>query len=334
MSACFHMAVTDRSQVAEARRRASSLARASGLDATEVGKVAIVVTEMVSNLVKHARDGELLVRALGHRSPGGVEAVAIDRGPGMADVSRPLRDGYSTAGTAGTGLGAIARLATAYDVYSVPGQGTALLARIAEKAPTATTTALETGVAWAPKTGEEVCGDGWAVREWPDHLFVLVVDGLGHGPEAAAAATVASDAFQAAGAEGPAATLAAVHDALRPTRGAAVGIADVRPREHVVRFAGLGNIAGGVYAPTGTRSFVSMNGIAGHVAPKLQEFSYPWADGAALILHSDGLESRWSLAPYPGLLARHPSVAAAVLCRDFRRRRDDVTVLVARGALA
>ena len=60
----------------------------------------------------------------------GVEILALDKGPGIRDLERSLRDGYSTAGGAGTGLGAISRLSSEFDVYSPPGKGTALLARI------------------------------------------------------------------------------------------------------------------------------------------------------------------------------------------------------------
>jgi hypothetical protein len=63
---------------------------------------------------------------------------------------------------------------------------------------------------------------------------------------------------------------------------------------------------------------------------KLQQFQYDLLEGDLLLMHSDGLTSRWKLADYPGLSHRVPALIAAVLYRDFKRGRDDATVLVAR----
>src|SRR5690606_24646577 len=123
----------------------------------------------------------------------------------------------------------------------------------------------------------------------------------------------------------------AAHAALRSTRGAAMAIAELRHAERVVRFAGVGNIAASIHDHHQTWNMVSYNGTVGHELRKVQEFTYAWPENGLLVMHSDGLTSRWSLAAYPGLAARHPSMTAAVLYRDFRRGRDDVTVLVARN---
>ena len=57
------------------------------------------------------------------------ELLAIDQGPGMRDVDACMRDGHSTAGTAGCGLGAVLRLSGTFDLFSAPGQGTVVLSR-------------------------------------------------------------------------------------------------------------------------------------------------------------------------------------------------------------
>ena len=91
-------------------------------------------------------------------------------------------------------------------------------------------------------------------------------------------------------------------------------------------------IAGTILANGATRSTVSHHGTAGHDARRIQEFTYPWEADALLVLHSDGLVSRWTLERYPGLVSRHPTLTAAVLYRDFRRGRDDTSVVVLRNA--
>jgi anti-sigma regulatory factor (Ser/Thr protein kinase) len=325
--------VTESSQVGEARRLALRLAQGLGFNETEAGKVAIVVSEAARNLATHATGGELLLRGLECDGVAGIEVLALDKGPGMANVAECLRDGYSTTGGPGTGLGAIARLSALFDIYSVPGVGTALLAclwsgllpRDLQPRP------LEIGAVCLPKSGEGVGGDGWVVDQRPGRGLILVVDGLGHGSDAAKASGEAVTVFQKNPHLAPAAMIEAVHAALRRTRGAAVAVAEVDVLHRVVRFVGVGNIAGVILSSGGSRHTVSHYGTVGHEVRKIQEFTYPWPEGALLVIHSDGLASRWSLDRYPGLVTRHLSLIAGVLYRDHSRRRDDVTVVVARA---
>ena len=320
--------VRDQSQVAEARRTAVSLAQRQGFDEQAAGRVAIVATELATNLIKHGGGGELLVGSYEH----GVECLALDRGPGMADLPASRRDGQSTTGSPGLGLGAIARLSQVLDIYSRPGQGTAILARLQPTGPEPPEEALWGAVSIA-KTGEEVCGDSWSVQAHAGALRLLVADGLGHGPHAADAAHAAIRAFADHVACPPRACIEHIHLALRATRGAAVAVADLDQRRGSVVFAGIGNIAGVLYAGTAPpRRMVSHNGTAGHMARRVQEFDYAFTARPLVILCSDGLATSWTLDTYPGLSQRHPSLIAGVLYRDFSRGRDDVTVLVARGA--
>jgi anti-sigma regulatory factor (Ser/Thr protein kinase) len=318
--------VSDESQVGEARRAMAALTTRLGLDPEDSGAASLVTTEAATNLVKHGGGGEILLRGI----EGGVEVLALDRGPGMADVAASLRDGYSTRGTPGNGLGAIRRMATEFDIYSAPGRGTAVLARIRSGPASPERVRLEMGAISLPKSGETVNGDGWLVLPTARGARILVVDGLGHGPIAGDAAQAAIEAFRGAPGETVEAAVETCHLALRSTRGAALAVTEVDVETAVVRFAGVGNIAGSIWNGTTSRHTVSHNGTAGHGMVRIREFSYPWPKGALLVLASDGLATRWTLDPYPGLSARHPSLVAAVLYRDHSRRRDDVTVVVAR----
>lgn len=322
--------VAEESQAGEVRRGAVGLARDAGFDETAQGRVAIVATELATNVIKHAGDGTLFVRFTRRRSTDVIEVLAIDRGPGM-DPTRALRDGYSTAGTAGTGLGAVARLSACFDMTSAPGAGTVVLATVAGSGrATPRPVTLDVGVVRVPKKGEDVCGDGWACMDVDGVTTLLVVDGLGHGEFALDAANAAVRAFDTARSFAPGHVIETVHAALRPTRGAAVAAASVDPRRRVVTFAGIGNIMGTVVGDGHDRQMVSHAGIAGHDARRIAEFTYPWPTEGVLVLASDGLITHWDLKRYPGLLARDPSVIAGVLYRDFNRGRDDVTVVVAR----
>lgn len=329
-----HVHVGDASAVGEARRRAVELAAELGFAEQDVGRVAIIVTEAGTNLVKHAGGGEVLVRRLDGGAGSAVGVLALDRGPGIRDVGHAMRDGVSSAGTAGNGLGAIARLASRFEVYAGAGvPGAALLARIEPSAaPPPTAAAMCAGGIAVVCPGERVCGDAWAVVERDGSTWAVVADGLGHGALAAEASREAVAAFRRDTSPTPAGVLESIHLALRATRGAAVAVAQVDTERRVLHFAGIGNIAGSVLANGKTRSLVSHHGTAGHQARRIQSFSYPWDPGAQLVLHSDGLTSRWTLDRYPGVLARDPMLLAAILYRDFARGRDDTTVVVLREA--
>src|SRR5262249_13303323 len=320
--------MSETSQPGEARRAAMRLASRAGLDDEAMGKVAIAVTEAASNVVKHGHGGDVILRSLRDGKAHGVEMLALDRGAGMKNVSECFRDGYSTTGTAGTGLGAIRRLSSEFDVHSIPGVGTAVLARFWSAAPPKPE--LEVGAVCVPKPGEIVCGDAWAAGRRAGVTVIVVVDGLGHGVPAADAAGAALTTFATSRAAEPRILLEGIHAALRPTRGAAVAIAALDPRRRLVQYAGLGNIAGAILGNGPVRHMASHNGIAGDEARRLHPVSYPWPEGSLVVIHSDGLGTHWDLDRYPGLVQREPSLVAGVLYRDFARRRDDVTVVVAR----
>ena len=323
------VAVTESSQPAAARRAAVALAQDADLDEPTVSHLALVVTELATNLVKHARGGELLMRRLGVEGEEGIEVLSLDKGPGMSNVAQSLGDGYSTAGSPGTGLGAVLRTADHFDLYSQPGKGSAVVARVFAQRRTGSPHAQSVGVVRQAKPGEAVCGDSWIVRWFADGWVCGVADGLGHGMIASDAARAVVNAVRRAPARlSPVEIVETAHQAAKPTRGAAFGVAVLDEPAGVVRFAGVGNIAAVVVNGAHRRHLVSHNGIIGHEYRKLSEFSHPWKPQAVLVLHSDGIATQWDLERYPGLLARDPSLIAGVLYRDFTRGHDDATVVV------
>ncbi len=330
MNEFVHIVVAELSQVGEVRRKGIALAEGLGFSETAAGQLAIIVSEAATNLVKHARDGEVILRALEVDGTAGIEVLVIDKGPGM-DLGRCMVDGFSTAGTHGNGLGAIRRLSSSFDIYSTPA-GTALLARLWSKPSFApkTTDRPDIGIVAIPVAGETVSGDAYAVEQHSGHLLFLMVDGLGHGPLAATASLEAVRIFRDNKHLATTLIVRALDAALKSTRGAALALADVDLMANEVRYVGVGNIAGVVVSPDKIRSMVSHNGIVGHQLQKVQEFVYPFPPDALLIMHSDGLSSNWKLDQYPGLIASDPGLIAGVLYRDFKRVRDDVAVLVAR----
>jgi len=326
-----HFPIEEQSQVGNARRTAMELATSLGFDDAQAGKVAIAATEAATNILKHAGRGMLLVHPLHRGGADGVEIIAIDKGPGIADVAASLRDGHSTRGTMGGGLGALSRLGEGFELFTQPGKGTALRLELWANTPPRDAGPIEYGGLCIQKRGEPVSGDRWAVEMWRDQVTVLLADGLGHGVSAHQAARAATDTLHAHPKDEPAAIMEACHSALASTRGAAVAIAQLFSSAERGTFAGVGNIVCRVEGSSANRHLVSHNGTVGHTMRKVQEFSFPWPAGALLILHSDGLATQWDLAAYPGLVTRHPALISAVLYRDYDRGRDDASVVVLRN---
>jgi anti-sigma regulatory factor (Ser/Thr protein kinase) len=326
--------VDEQTQIGGARRAAVEIGHANGLSADAVGRLAIVVTEAATNIIRHAGHGIMVFRAVpsGHKAI--VEVLALDKGPGISDVARAMRDGFSTSGTAGNGLGSMRRLAEMFAIYSQPGAGTALVARIGERAQSSERTPQSPSlddhlaVVCVPLRGENESGDAWRIVVTGPLVSVLLVDGLGHGPEAAATAAIATTLFPRVATEPPEKALLAISEAMRGSRGAALSMSVIDRATRQTRFAGVGNVDSRVIALGGTEHLIPQNGIVGHTMPMARSVSVPWPVGALLVMHSDGITTRWRPDAYPGLMTAHPALVAGVIYRDFGRDRDDATILV------
>jgi len=315
--------VEDASAVAACRQAVQNMAERLRFPAARIGQLALAVTEAASNLHKHAEQGSLLLCVNRDGPQPGIDLVTIDAGPGVRDVSAALRDGHSTAGTLGIGLGAIQRLADFADLYSRPGHGTSLVARFCVSPPVSQPR-------WAglirPITGETECGDAYGVVPADGAVTAVLCDGLGHGPLAAAAAAAGVAAVLDDPAGEPAALLERVHRRMSGTRGGAVGVVQVSGQ--LARFAGLGNVAASIVSDGQRKSMISIPGIAGVQARTIRQFEYDVPPGSAVIVHSDGVSSRWEAAALPALEARDPLLIAAVLLAEAGVHRDDAGVLV------
>ncbi|NUT77136.1 ATP-binding protein [Pseudomonas sp. C1C7] len=318
------LAIEDSSQIGHARRTAQQLAEKNGFDATDAGRVALVATELASNILKHASCGELHLRVLPRTTGAGIEMLAVDRANGF-DLQACLTDGFSTGGTQGIGLGAVSRQTEVFDAYA-DSRGAVLLTRLYSRQHK--TRDLRIGISQHSLHNHPACGDVWHLAFDGPRISVLVIDGLGHGEEAERAALAGEKAFALAPFAAPVRAMEDMHLAMIGTRGGAVAIAQVDTAGDTLKFIGIGNIGASIVAPDKSRGLASHPGIVGGQYRKAQPFDYAQINGQLLIMYSDGLQSRWNLQDYPGLAHRHPAVIAAILHRDFCRGRDDVTVLV------
>jgi anti-sigma regulatory factor (Ser/Thr protein kinase) len=323
--------VRDASEVGEARRSIAGLARRGGFGSETEARIALVATELATNTLKHGGGGVVTADRFADAHGSGIELLALDKGPGMTDVARCLADGFSTAGSPGTGLGAVVRNSDHYGIYSRPGLGTAVMVRFVA-AGAGRPRHPEIGAVVDAYPGETLCGDRWVVGYGALGTTLLLVDGSGHGSHAAHAANIAARAFADNIDKECVPLVEAIHRALAPTRGAALAVARIDADARLVRFVGVGNIGALLASGGETHRMASHNGTVGHVAPRIREFTYPFIIKPLVVLHSDGLSARWEIDTYPGLAASHPSLVAGLLFRDHRRGRDDAAVVALRAA--
>jgi anti-sigma regulatory factor (Ser/Thr protein kinase) len=317
------------SDIAAARRAGQRMAHTLGFDDIRNGQLAIMITEAATNILKHAGEGRLFLSEAHAGERCGIDLLALDNGPGISNLGQALRDGVSSTGTAGTGLGALRRLSDEFDVYAPRGKGAAFFMRLWCGA--APLSALQFGAVCLPLAGEQESGDAWAVAPHRLGATLMAVDGLGHGVEAAAAARAAVQTLVLHPELLPAEQVESCHHALRATRGAALAVAQIDSSRRQLHFAGIGNISVCLIVDgEPRRQMMSHNGIVGHNMRKVQEFIYPCPAGALIVMHSDGINNQWDLDNYPGLMGCSTAIIAGILLRDFSRGRDDACVLVKR----
>ena len=321
----------DTADVGVVRRRVGVLAGEAGLDETRAGDAALIATELASNVLKHAQRGGAVIGFARDGERRGIAIAAWDRGPGM-DLEACLRDGVSTAGTLGAGLGAALRLATRFDAYTRPGGGSVVTATVLPAGPREPGPFAIGGIC-VPYPGLEVAGDAWDAHVDGDVATLVACDGLGHGDGAAAAAAAVIAAFRAAPDAPLAAILDRAHRAARATRGAAATVVRIDLARRELAVAGIGNVAAWLAGDT-VKQLVTQHGTLGQIAPgQIREERHGFAPGALLVLCSDGIRSRWNLDDHPGLACRDPVTIATALWRDLARGRDDASLAVVREAV-
>jgi anti-sigma regulatory factor (Ser/Thr protein kinase) len=326
--------VADRSYLALTKREIQKLTESYGFSENKQGKIDIIISELASNLVKHTtHGGELLVKPVGKDKVTGIEIISVDNGPGMADIPRMMEDGYSTLGSQGEGLGAIRRLSDDFDIFSMPESGTVLLSRLylteKDRKKSVEANSLDIRAVMLAKAGEKDCGDAWGNIRTKEGFVVIAFDGLGHGRDAHEAAITAVNTLKENISTDPAMALKNIHQEIKKTRGAVGAVALIDTNNSSVVFCGIGNIAGKVLSPETVKSLISYNGIVGHNIPSIiNNHIFSWSDASMLVLHSDGLKSRWDLNKYPHLKRHDPSIIAATLYKDHTRKTDDVLVIV------
>jgi anti-sigma regulatory factor (Ser/Thr protein kinase) len=318
------------------RRAVAGQADRMGAAPVQRAQAELVVTELATNLLRHAGGGWLLARP---ETDDRIELIAVDRGPGIPDLAAAIAGRAPAPKGLGCGLASVRRAAARFDAYTEPGRGSTVLSVVDLADPRDRSDADAPRPWGGVSVGvTEPCGDGWAVhhvRESAGYgriVAVAVIDGLGHGAAASAAAETALEAFAADPADIDG-FVARANDRMRFTRGAAATVCRLDAAAGELHYLAVGNVNGRVVTDGQSRGLITQAGTLGlHVEPPRARLRvHPWPPGAALVLWTDGLTSRFDLALESGLFDHDPAVVAATLYRDHSRDRDDATAVVVRN---
>lgn len=324
--------IDDRSFVAYLKREIHNLTLNTGFTTHRAGEIDIIISELTSNLIKFADEGEILYKATIEDGKPFIEVLCIDNGKGISNINRIMQDGFSSANTLGHGLGSIKRLSDDFQIYSLRDWGTVQYIKVGseknELLPTRKKN-LDYGVMQVCAPGEQVCGYGYHIKYTQNGFQIFVGDGLGHGPNANDAVAEAIKAFKICRETDPVEILRDIHNSTRKTRGLVATVAAVDYKTATWQICGIGNISTRIYNGLENKTYSPYNGIVGHNIPRtLNTTKVPYEKHQTIIMHSDGLRTRWKLTDLQSILKQTPNIIAASLYKDNLRGNDDVTVFV------
>lgn len=324
--------IDDRSLIAFIKREIHNLALQLGFTPHRAAETDIIVAELTSNLMKFANGGELLYRANFNGEHNEIEIYCLDKGIGFDNVAKIMNDGYSSSNTLGHGLGSIKRLSNDFQIYSMKNWGCVQYVKICEK-PELEIPSLKNGL--NPTTiavnypGEKLCGDGYYIKHYSKGFQIFVGDGLGHGESANEAVEAAIKAFKQSLKTDPTTILRDIHLKVKKTRGLVATIASVDYKSEVWNVCGIGNINTRIFNGLENKTYTPYNGIIGHNIPRtLNNTVVPYKKHQIIIMHSDGLRTRWSLNDLNSIFKQSPGIIAAAIYKENVRGTDDATILV------
>ena len=327
--------VSHSSDAYEARRLVRSMAVDLGFSLKESEDLAIVVSELSSNLVRHAGGGQLVFNSLVDGTRLGIKIDSLDNGPGIAEVEKAIIDGFSTSGTLGYGLGTIKRLMEEFYIQSrTEGQTGTLVTCLKwrKHSRKVVSCPLSFGSASRPRPDMVLNGDSFTIRQWNHSALLALIDGLGHGKYAHEAARTATEYIETHYDQPLTMIFRGVEKACRATRGVVMALARFDWSKGAIRltFARVGNISARGVDNSHPISFPVQRGIIGYNAPEPIVVKYRWEPSQVLVLHTDGLTKAWRWEDFPQLAEASTSYTAEFLLHKLARNDDDATVIVAR----
>jgi anti-sigma regulatory factor (Ser/Thr protein kinase) len=327
--------IEERSYVAYLKREIHNEVQQANFSPMRVGEIDIIVSEMCSNLVKHAGGGDILYRTFNSDNDQSTfEIIALDKGPGIPDLQRMIKDGASTTKTLGQGLGAMERLSNLFQIYTIPEWGTILYAKVTTLVSTFArreSFELEVRGLCVPKPREIVSGDAYRVKKTKSDIRIFVGDGLGHGQHAHEAVMLASNFFFESNETNPVDMIRQMHEKVRKSRGLVATIAILDRSLNEWKICGVGNILTRLYQGITYKNYMSYNGTIGlNIPTSMNSSKFAAERNQFLVMASDGIRTRWDLSKFPSILKYDNMVMAAAVYKDFNRGTDDASVVIAK----
>ncbi|MCX6277116.1 MAG: SpoIIE family protein phosphatase [Bacteroidetes bacterium] len=338
--------IDNESDVGVCRRKAVSLASQMGFDEVKSGEVAIMVTELVTNVIKHGGGkGKLVIcQYCNDQNHQAIEVWCCDSGKGIDDLKKAFKDGNTAKNSLGIGLGTIRRFSDEMEINPTlsgdfrniffsdnPHISNCIrtLKYLPNKYWMGTNRNLEIGAASRCKPGELLNGDSYLVTHLGPALSVAsVIDGLGHGSEAHLASQLARGQIILKSEQPVGVLMQHVHNALQGTRGSTIGLLRIDNENKKISFSGIGNIEGFLFTPEGKKNFLSFGGIMGHNMRTPRIFDFDFNPGDIICMFSDGITSRWKFDEIDW--TENSQKIAENILTQFSRPNDDATVLIIR----
>lgn len=333
----------------DARRRAKVMALTLGFDTISSEEIAITVSELTSNLLKHAQGGTLILTSFTEGAASGLIFETFDHGQGIRDIERAFTDGFSTKGSLGYGLGTINRLMDQVTIESEPGKGTHVrcvryLRLDADScALPLPRYVLDIGVASRAFPGYTDNGDAFVTKQWHGGSLVGVIDGVGHGQSAELASRAARQYVEKHHTLPLQTLFTGTHRACHSTRGVVMALARLAPIPHIaphdpvmtLSFASIGNIETRLVGGAEHANLLVKRGIIGmaNAMPKVLVCEHYWYVDQIMILHSDGIHANWHWNSLPCSQTTSAETLAHHLLANYARENDDATVAVIKGAI-
>jgi len=318
-----------------ARARGERLAQSIGMEKAQVADVAIAISELASNLVKHrVTEGKIIIREIRREGNKGIEVISSDLGPGITEIDIAMADGYSSAGSLGIGLPAVNRLMDEFQITSNVAEGTLVTTRkwVNAKLPYTAMPELELSVFSRPFPGQRYNGDAYFVKRYEDKVIFAVIDGLGHGQYAQEASQAAVDCLENYYRRPFAEIFQLCHKRLKRTRGAAMSLCRVNVKDRIMTHTGIGNVQTRIYASEKVPGPFCINGTLGVAMRMVKVDDYPLPENSIIIMFSDGISGRFSPDNLPGFLTLKAQSLGKRIMDNYARDNDDVTIIVGRSS--
>lgn len=326
-----YMVISNSAEVIAIRRIAKDMAKEIGFDKCGREEISLVVSELASNIIKYAQRGIVTLTPVCNEQHEGLMIEAEDDGEGFNEHTS-MKDGVSTSGTLGMGLGAVNRLMDEFDILQRENHtGTRIVCKrwLHDNSNHGQHCPFDFGVFSRPKPNETANGDTFIIKNIRGATLVGVIDGVGHGELASQAANAARQYVERHAEQPLLEIFRGVDRACAATRGVVMALVILDWKKGTFRYASVGNIEVKVFSHRHEKpKFIVRRGIVGKHAPAPVVTENDWHPGDMLALHSDGISTHWQWHDFTQYEDHPAQVIAEHIYNATQKDHDDATIVI------